>query len=83
MEEFEYFVLTSSESLPQTTGPIWVGTEGINFVTFGANLPAVLNSLGKQGWEVICATDTRGTARAEIILKRKIPKTKKVKPGVV
>ena len=40
--------------------------------SLGDNLPAILNVLGQDGWEVTALGDVGFDARSEIILKRAI-----------
>lgn len=70
MPAFEYEILIGKDEPDASGGVIWYLASDMR-QSVGDNLPAILNALGREGWEVIAMGDVGFDARAEIILKRK------------
>jgi len=67
---FEYEILIGRDEPEAPGGVDWYLASDMR-QSIGHHLPAILNALGGQGWEVVAVADVGFDARAEIILKRK------------
>lgn len=68
---FEYEILIGKSEPDSAGGVDWYLASDMRRCA-GDHLPAILNALGADGWEVVAVADVGFDARAEIILKRKI-----------
>ena len=71
MAAFEYDILVGKNQLGAHGGVVWYLASDMR-ASLEDNLPAILNALGKQGWEVVGIGDLGFDARAEIVLKRPV-----------
>ncbi|MGH7719796.1 MAG: hypothetical protein ACREON_13260 [Gemmatimonadaceae bacterium] len=69
MAAFEYEILVGKDDTAASGGVVWYLASDMRRVA-GDNLPAILNVLGQDGWEVVAVGDVGFDARAEILLKR-------------
>lgn len=67
---FEYEILIGKNEPEAAGGVDWYLASDMR-QSVGHHLPAILNALGAEGWEVVAVADIGFDARAEIILKRK------------
>ena len=67
MEKYAYEILFAEET-PQ--GPFW--TRASNGQRIGLNLLLALNTLGREGWELVGTSDVVRTSREELFLKKKV-----------
>jgi len=65
MARFVYEILTSVET--PSGVPNWVNSHGVQL---GPNLPLIINQLGAQGWELVCAADVARGNRVELFFKK-------------
>ena len=70
MAEFEYEILIGRDDPGAAGGVVWYLASDMRVVA-GDNLPAILNTMGQEGWEVVAVGDIGFDARAEILLKRR------------
>jgi hypothetical protein len=68
---FEYDILVGKNDSAAAGGVVWFLATDMR-TSVGDNLPAILNVLGLDGWEIVALGDVGFDARAEIILKRAI-----------
>ena len=71
MTAFEYDILVGKNDSDAAGGVVWFLATDMR-TSVGDNLPAILNVLGQDGWEIVALGDVGFDARAEIILKRAI-----------
>lgn len=71
MTAFEYDILVGKNDSAAAGGVVWFLATDMR-TSLGDNLPAILNVLGQDGWEVTALGDVGFDARSEIILKRAI-----------
>ena len=69
MAMFEYEILIGKNEPTAIGGVEWYLASDMRR-SLGHHLPAILNALGSQGWEVAALGDVGFDARAEILLKR-------------
>ena len=69
MTQFEYEILVGKDDAATAGGVRWFLATDMR-QPLGDNLPAILNALGRQGWEVVALGDVGFDARSEIVLKR-------------
>ena len=69
MAVFEYEILIGKDDPSAAGGVEWYLASDMR-QSLGDHLPAILNGLGAQGWEVVALGDVGFDARAEILLKR-------------
>ena len=69
MTQFEYEILVGTDDAAAAGGVRWFLATDMR-QPLGDNLPAILNALGRQGWEVVALGDVGFDARSEIVLKR-------------
>jgi hypothetical protein len=70
MASFEYEILIGRNDPGAAGGVVWYLASDMRQVA-GDNLPAILNAMGQEGWEVVAMGDVGFDARSEIILKRR------------
>jgi hypothetical protein len=68
---FEYDILVGKNDSRAAGGVVWFLASDMRS-SLGDNLPAILNVLGAEGWDVTALGDVGFDARAEIILKRTV-----------
>jgi hypothetical protein len=68
---FEYDILVGKNESGAAGGVVWFLATDMRS-SLGDNLPAILNVLGEDGWEVVALGDVGFDARSEIILKRAV-----------
>jgi hypothetical protein len=68
MATYEYSILIGRDAAGGTGGVTWY-LDGIG-QPLGAELPAILNQLGGEGWRVVGLGDLGYDVRTEIILMR-------------
>jgi hypothetical protein len=66
---FEYEILVGKDEPGAAGGVVWYLASDMR-QSVGDHLPAILNGLGQEGWEVVALGDVGFDARAEILLKR-------------
>jgi hypothetical protein len=66
---FEYEILIGKNEPSAAGGVEWYLASDMR-QSLGGHLPAILNALGAERWEVVALGDVGFDARAEIILKR-------------
>lgn len=71
MATFEYDILVGKNDPGAAGGVVWFMATDMRS-SLGDNLPAILNVLGEDGWEVAALGDVGFDARSEIILKRAV-----------
>ena len=69
MAKYQYEILTGRDQLDVPGGVVWYLTSNME-QNLGPQLPAILNRLGQEGWEVAGIGDLAFSKRSEIILKR-------------
>jgi hypothetical protein len=71
MSTYEYAILIGRDEAGKVGGVTWY----LNVVAnpLGADLPEILNHLGREGWRVAGLGDLGFDARTEIVLMRKRP----------
>lgn len=69
MAVFEYDILVGKNEPSAAGGVVWFLATDMR-TSLGDHLPAILNGLGKVGWEVVALGDVGFDARSEIVLKR-------------
>lgn len=69
MAAFEYEILVGKDEPGVPGGVLWFLASDMR-VPLTASLPAILNTLGAEGWEVVAIGDIGFDARTEILLKR-------------
>ncbi|HVE79261.1 MAG TPA: hypothetical protein VNA89_10390 [Gemmatimonadaceae bacterium] len=70
MAVFEYDILVGKDEPAAAGGVQWYLASDMR-ESVGDHLPAILNALGRAGWEVVALGDVGFDARTEIVLKRK------------
>jgi len=68
---FEYDILVGKNDSAAAGGVVWFLATDMR-TSVGDNLPAILNVLGQDGWEIVALGDVGFDARSEIILKRAV-----------
>jgi hypothetical protein len=68
---FEYEILVGKDEPGAAGGVVWFLASDMR-QSVGDHLPAILNALGQDGWEVVALGDVGFDARAEILLKRMV-----------
>lgn len=71
MAAFEYDILVGKSDSGAAGGVVWFLATDMRS-SLGDNLPAILNVLGGEGWEIVALGDVGFDARSEIVLKRTI-----------
>jgi hypothetical protein len=69
MARFEYEILVGKNAAGAAGGVEWYLASDMRHL-LGDHLPAILNALGREGWQVVALGDVGFDARSEIILKR-------------
>jgi hypothetical protein len=69
MPSFEYEILVGRDEPSAAGGVVWYLASDMR-QSVGDHLPAILNTLGREGWEVVAVGDIGFDARSEILLKR-------------
>ena len=69
MAEFEYEIVVGRDDPDAVGGVVWYLASDMR-QSIGDHLPAILNALGQDGWEVVAMGDVGFDARSEILLKR-------------
>ena len=65
---YHYYILVAKSNSSVTGGIEWV--DSINFRSVGPNLPAILNHLGSQGWEVVAIGNLGFDGHNDILFKK-------------